>query len=226
MMDRRKFLGVTGAAFVAAPGAPLILKRGAPAIDLPKLPYDRNGLAPVITGTTIDFHYGKHHAGYVRKVNAAIKGTKLEGQSLEAIIRATAGDPKMGKAFNSAAQTWNHTFYWNSMKPKGGGQPDGALARKINASFGDLDGFKKAFVKCATGRFGSGWAWLVEDGDKLSCLSTANAHLPMTQGKKALLTVDVWEHAYYLDYQNARKSYVEAVLDKLINWDFAARNLG
>lgn len=196
------------------------------AISLPDLPYAKNALAPHISEQTLEFHYGKHHAGYVTKLNAAIEGTPLANESLEKIIQETAKDSAKAGVFNNAAQIWNHTFYWNSMKPGGGGAPTGAIADKINADFGGYDAFKQAFADAAAAQFGSGWAWLVEDGGKLAVMKTLNAELPMTQGKKALLTIDVWEHAYYLDYQNLRPKYIDTFLDSLVNWDFANKNLG
>jgi Fe-Mn family superoxide dismutase len=192
---------------------------------LAPLPYADNALGPVISAKTISFHYGKHHKGYVDNLNKLVAGTKFAEMTLEKIIAATAG--KAGKAaiFNNAAQAWNHTFYWHSLRPKGGGEPPAALKKKIEADFGSLDAFKKELAAAATTQFGSGWAWLVLDGKKLKVAKTGNADSPLTKGMKPLLNIDVWEHAYYLDYQNRRADYVNAVLDKLINWDFAAANL-
>ncbi len=191
---------------------------------LPALPYAKTALAPHISEETLNFHYGKHHQGYVNKLNKQVEGTPLAEQPLEAVIKATA-NPDQTAIFNNAAQVWNHTFYWNSLKSKGGGKPTGALAEMIDKSFGGFEQFKAEFAKAATGQFGSGWAWLVKDGDKLAVVKTGNADNPLVHGQKPLLTVDVWEHAYYLDYQNRRAEYVTAVLDGLINWDFAAQNL-
>jgi Fe-Mn family superoxide dismutase len=193
---------------------------------LPPLPYAENALEPVISAKTIAFHYGKHHKGYVDNLNKLIAGTELAGLPLEKIIAETAGKADKAAIFNNAAQVWNHTFYWNSLNPRGGGEPPAALKQKIEASFGSLDACKKELAATAMAQFGSGWVWLVQDGDKLKVFKTSNADLPLTKGMKPLLTIDVWEHAYYLDYQNRRADYVNAVLDKLINWDFAADNLG
>jgi Fe-Mn family superoxide dismutase len=195
-------------------------------ITLPPLPYAENALDPVISANTISFHYGKHHKAYVDNLNKLIAGTPLEGQPLEKIILESAGKADKQGVFNNAAQVWNHTFFWNSLKPNGGGTPPAALAQRIERDFGSVDNLKKELLTAATTQFGSGWAWLVEDNGKLVVLKTPNAELPMTQGKKALLTIDVWEHAYYLDYQNRRPDFVTAVLDKRINWQFAADNLG
>ena len=192
---------------------------------LPPLPYTESALAPVISGQTLGYHYGKHHKTYVDTLNKLVAGSEFEGQSLESIIRATAG--KAGKApiFNNAAQSWNHTFYWQSMKPGGGGKPPSEIAQRIDAAFGEYDRFKAALVDAAVTQFGSGWAWLVTGGGTLAIVKTGNAEVPFTSGHKPLLTIDVWEHAYYLDYQNRRADYANAVVDKLLNWEFAARNL-
>jgi Fe-Mn family superoxide dismutase len=193
---------------------------------LPPLPYADNALSPVISGHTIGFHYSRHHKGYVDNLNKLIAGTEFVDLPLSTIITQTAGKADKSAIFNNAAQDWNHTFYWRSLQPNGGGEPPAALLRKIEASFGNLDVCKKELAAAATTQFGSGWAWLVADGDKLKVVKTGNAETPMTTGLKPLLTIDVWEHAYYLDYQNRRADYVNAVLDKLINWEFAAENLG
>jgi len=193
---------------------------------LPSLPYADNALEPVISAKTIGFHYGKHHKGYVDNLNKLIAGTEFADLPLTKIITKTAGIADKTAIFNNAAQTWNHTFYWKSMKLKGGGEPPAALKQKITASFGSVDVCRKELSTAAMAQFGSGWVWLVLDGDKLKVVKTANADDPLTTGMKPLLTIDVWEHAYYLDYQNRRADYVNAVLDKLINWDFAAVNLG
>jgi Fe-Mn family superoxide dismutase len=192
---------------------------------LPSLPYADNALEPVISAKTIGFHYGKHHKGYVDNLNKLIAGTEFADLPLTKIITKTAGIADKTAIFNNAAQTWNHTFYWKSMRVKGGGEPPSALKQKITASFGSMDACKKELSTAAMAQFGSGWVWLVLDGDKLKVVKTANADVPLTTGMKPLLTIDVWEHAYYLDYQNRRADYVNAVLDKLINWDFAADNL-
>jgi Fe-Mn family superoxide dismutase len=225
-LTRREFL-VGATATVAAVGATLVLPRGALAapIALPPLPYPENALDPYISSNTIGFHYGKHHKTYVDNVNKLIAGTGLADQPLEKIVTETAGKPDKQAIFNNAAQVWNHSFYWNSMKPKGGGAPPKALAAKIDAAFGGWDGFKKAFSDAATSQFGSGWAWLVAKGGDVQILKTPNAENPLGKGLTPLLTCDVWEHAYYLDYQNRRADYVTAWLDHLVNWEFAEKNL-
>lgn len=190
------------------------------------LPYAENALEPIITAKTISFHYGKHHKGYVDNLNKLIAGTEYADLSLEKIITSTAERPERTAIFNNAAQTWNHTFYWNSLTPNGGGEPPTALKQKIEASFGSVDDCKKELASAAVSQFGSGWVWLVLDGGVLKVVKTANAEIPMTMGFTPLLTIDVWEHAYYLDYQNRRVDYVNTVLDKLINWEFALQNLG
>jgi Fe-Mn family superoxide dismutase len=190
------------------------------------LPYAEDALSPVISAHTISFHYGKHHKGYVDNLNKLVAGTEFADLPLESIITATVGKADKTAIFNNAAQTWNHTFYWQSLKPKGGGEPPAVLKQKIEASFGTLDALKKELTTAATTQFGSGWAWLVLDGGKLKVVKTGNADVPITTGLKPLLTIDVWEHAYYLDYQNRRVDHINAVLEKLINWDFAAENLG
>ena len=193
---------------------------------LPPLPYAENALDPVISANTIGLHYGKHHKGYVDTLNKLIAGTELANLPLEKVIVETAGKPDKVAIFNNAAQTWNHNFYWRSLRPRGGGEPPAELKQKIEASFGNVAACKKELATAATARFGSGWAWLVLDGGKLKVLSTGNADSPKTKGMTPLLTIDVWEHAYYLDYQNRRPDHVKAVLDKLIHWGFAADNLG
>jgi Fe-Mn family superoxide dismutase len=194
-------------------------------ITLPPLPYAEDALEPVYSARTIGFHYGKHHKTYVDNINKLITGTELETKNLEEIIKTSANDPAKAGIFNNSAQVWNHTFFWNCMKPNGGGKPGGTLAQKIDDAFGGFDKFAEQFKTAAVGRFGSGWAWLVLDGGALKIFSTANADTPLAKGQKALLTVDVWEHAYYLDYQNRRADYVQAFLDHLINWEFVANNL-
>ena len=191
---------------------------------LPPLPYPENALEPVISANTLSFHYGKHHKTYVDNLNKLVAGTDLADKSLEEIISATAGQTDKAGIFNNAAQVWNHTFYWNSMSPNGGGEPPASLKQKIDSSFGGLDAFKKELANAAVTQFGSGWAWLVKEGDSLKVIKTGNADLPLTKGLKPLLTIDVWEHAYYLDYQNRRPDYVNALIDKLLNWRFAADN--
>lgn len=189
------------------------------------LPYADNALEPIISAKTIRFHYGKHYKGYVDNLNKLVEGTEFADMPLKKLIAATADKADKTAIFNNAAQAWNHAFYWHSLKPKGGGEPASVLKNTIEASFGSFDVCKKELVAAATTQFGSGWAWLVMNGGRLKVVKTANAESPLTQGMKPLLTIDVWEHAYYLDYQNRRADYVNAVLDKLINWDFAEENL-
>jgi Fe-Mn family superoxide dismutase len=192
---------------------------------LPPLPWADAALEPVISAKTIGFHYGKHHQTYVTNLNNLVKDSDLAGLDLEAIVKKTAGDPAKAGVFNNAAQVWNHTFYWNSMKHGGGGQPTGALLAKINSDLGGFDKFKQDFSQAALTQFGSGWAWLCLKDGKLAIAKTANAETPLTTGAKPLITIDVWEHAYYLDYQNRRADYIKDWLEKLVNWDFAAKNL-
>ncbi len=187
---------------------------------LPPLPYAQDALAPHISKETFEYHYGKHHQAYVTNLNNQIKGTEFENADLETIIRKASGG-----IFNNAAQVWNHTFFWNSMKPKGGGAPTGALADAINKKWASFDEFKKAFQTSAVGNFGSGWTWLVKKPDgSVDIVNTSNAATPLTSDNKPLLTIDVWEHAYYIDYRNARPKFVETYLGSLANWDFAAKN--
>ena len=189
---------------------------------LPALPYAMDALAPNISKETFEFHYGKHHQAYVTNLNNLIKGTEFENLALEDIIRKSSGG-----IFNNSAQVWNHTFFWNSMKPAGGGEPKGALAAAIQAKWGSFAAFKEAFTKSAVGNFGAGWTWLVKKADStVDIVNTSNAGTPLTTGDKPLLTIDVWEHAYYIDYRNARPKFVEAFLNSLANWDFAAKNFG
>jgi Fe-Mn family superoxide dismutase len=191
------------------------------AIELPALPWAKDALAPHISEETIDYHYGKHHRTYVTKLNAAIEGTPAAESSLEDIVRTAEGG-----VFNNAAQVLNHSFYWNCMKPGGGGEPTGELARAIAESFGSIDKFKEEFSNAAATQFGSGWAWLVRDGDGgLKVTQTPNADTPLRHGQTPLLTIDVWEHAYYIDFRNDRPGYIETFLNHLVNWDFAAENL-
>ncbi|MFV1958202.1 MAG: superoxide dismutase [Planctomycetota bacterium] len=189
------------------------------AIELPPLPYAQDALAPHISARTVSFHYGKHHQAYVNNTNQSIEGTSNEGKPLEEIVLGADGG-----LFNNAAQVWNHTFYWNGMKPGGGGDPTGALLEAIQRDFGSVADFKQQFKENAVGQFGSGWGWLVQEEGTLKLVKTANADLPMKHGQRALLTCDVWEHAYYLDHQNLRAKYVQAFLDHLVNWDFVAAN--
>ena len=194
-------------------------------IKFPVLPYAINALEPHVSGNTLEHHHGKHHKGYVDKLNMAIAGTAYEGKSLEAIIAAAHEASETG-VFNNAAQSWNHTFLWSSMSPAGGGEPVGPLADAIDRQFGSIQGFRDAFKAAALAQFGSGWTWLVRTTTGLDIVSTGNADTPLVQGTTPLLTLDVWEHAYYLDYQNKRDAYVDAFLSSLINWDFAAENYG
>ncbi len=190
------------------------------AIELPALPYDRTALEPHISAETIDYHYSKHHQAYVTNLNNLIVGTEFETADLETIVRKAQGG-----LFNNAAQVWNHTFYWNCLSPKGGGAPQGKLADAINSTFGSFDAFKAEFTKTAIGTFGSGWAWLVQRADgSLALVSSSNAATPITGADKPLLTCDVWEHAYYVDYRNMRPKYVEAFWN-LVNWDFVAAQM-
>ncbi len=192
---------------------------------LPPLPYDENALDPFISGKTLSFHYGKHHQKYVTKTNSMVEDSPYREHTLEHIVSASAGKSEQRKLFNNAAQAWNHWFFWNSMTPGGGGQPTGAIARAIDSSFGGFEQFAEQFTEAATTQFGSGWAWLVKDSDSLRVMSTPNADNPITLGLKPLLTLDVWEHAYYLDYQNRRPDYVKAFIGHLINWEFADDNM-
>ena len=192
-------------------------------IEFPDLPYAADALEPHISARTFEFHHGKHHKAYVDKLNAAITGTEYENQSLEEIIAAAHRASDSG-VFNNAAQAWNHTFLWHSMAPNGGGEPTGELAAAINDKFGDLDAFKTAFKNAAMGQFGSGWAWLVRSDEGVDIVTTGNADTPLVHGATPLLTLDVWEHAYYLDYQNKRDAYVDVFLNGLVNWEFAAEN--
>jgi Fe-Mn family superoxide dismutase len=193
--------------------------------ELPALPYAENALEPYYSAKTISFHHGKHHKAYVDNLNKLVPGTDLEGKSLEEVVLASAGNPQKAGIFNNAAQIWNHTFFWHSLKPGGGGKPTGALAAKIDQAFGSYQKFAEQFKAAAVGRFGSGWAWLVVEGGALKIVATPNAETPITAKQTPLFTVDVWEHAYYLDYQNRRPDFVQAFLDHLVNWDFANANL-
>jgi Fe-Mn family superoxide dismutase len=190
--------------------------------ELPPLPYAADALAPHISAETFEYHYGKHHRAYVTNLNNLIKGTEFENASLEDIVRKSSGG-----IFNNAAQVWNHTFFWNCMKPGGGGRPSGALAAAIDRKWGSYDAFKEAFNKSAVGNFGSGWTWLVKKGDgSVDIVDTSNAGTPLAGAARALVTIDVWEHAYYIDYRNARPKFVETFLNNLVNWEFAAKNFG
>lgn len=195
------------------------------AIELPSLPYEASALEPFISANTLDFHHGKHHQTYVTNTNNLIKGTELEDATLEKIVLSSANNAEKVGLFNNAAQVWNHTFYWKSMKKGGGGAPSGAIAKKIEEDFGSYDAFAEAFKNAGLTQFGSGWAWLVLKDGKLQIMKTANGDTPMAHGLIAILTVDVWEHAYYLDYQNKRADYLDVFLKNLVNWDFANANL-
>lgn len=192
---------------------------------LPSLPYAYDALEPYISKSTLEFHHDKHHAAYVNKFNDAVEGTDLDSKPLEDVIRAIAGNPDKQGIFNNGAQAWNHTFYWSSMKPGGGGTPSGEVLKKIEADFGSFDDFVTAFKTAGATQFGSGWAWLVLDNGTLNVTKTANADNPLASGQVPLMTMDVWEHAYYLDYQNKRPDYIDAFLSHLVNWDFVASNM-
>jgi Fe-Mn family superoxide dismutase len=190
------------------------------AFELPPLPYAQDALAPHISAETLEYHYGKHHQTYVTNLNKLVEGTEFENAELTDVIMKSDGG-----LFNNSAQVWNHTFYWSSMSPDGGGAPTGEVADAINSAFGSYDDFRSKFAEAATTQFGSGWAWLVDSGSGLEIMKTANADLPMKHGSKALLTIDVWEHAYYIDFRNARPNYINTYLDSLVNWDFVAQNM-
>jgi superoxide dismutase, Fe-Mn family len=195
-------------------------------ITLPELPYAKDALAPVISANTLEFHYGKHHKAYVDNLVKLIAGTDLADADLETIIKKVAGDSTRAGIFNNAAQVWNHTFYWKCLKGGGGGAPTGAVGTKITSTWGSYEKFAEELKNAGATQFGSGWAWLILEGGQLKITKTANADTPLAHGQKPLLTIDVWEHAYYLDYQNRRPDYLAAVIGKLINWDFANANLG
>ena len=230
-MKRRDFLtsiaAIPAAATLTVKGFPNIKTGWAEPFTLPPLPYADSGLSPVISSNTIGFHYGKHHKGYVDTLNRLVKGTKYEAMSLENVVLQSAKNAKDTPIFNNAAQIWNHNFYWSSLRPNGGGKPTGALAQKIDAAFGSFENFKKQLADVTVSQFGTGWGWLAADKKgTLSIVKTEDADNPLLKGLKPLLTIDVWEHAYYLDYQNRRADHVNAVIDKLLNWEFAAQNLG
>ncbi len=204
----------------------LTIKKGEKmTISLPELPYARNALVPHISEETLNFHYGKHHNAYVVNLNKLIEGTELAKKSLEQIIKISVNDASKVGIFNNAAQIWNHSFYWKSMSPNGGGKPTGVVLTQIKADFGSYENFVTEFKNAGATQFGSGWAWLVLEDGKLKVTKTSNAATPLTTNAKPLLTMDVWEHAYYLDYQNARPTYMDVFLDKLVNWDFVEQNL-
>jgi superoxide dismutase, Fe-Mn family len=214
--------GVKAAESAADPAA----SSPSPAFTLPTLPYAQEALEPYMSARTMGFHYAKHHQAYVDNLNKLVAGTPwAAGRPLERVVVESAGMADKAAVFNNAAQAWNHAFFWKSMKPGGGGRPTGRLMDLMGKSFGGFEEFKKAFVNAAVGLFGSGWVWLVQDGDALKIVTTSNADTPLAHGQTALLTCDVWEHAYYLDYQNRRKDFVEAFLDRLANWGFAASRL-
>ncbi|MDR2173502.1 MAG: superoxide dismutase [Burkholderiales bacterium] len=194
---------------------------------LPPLPFAENALEPVISANTVSFHYGKHHKTYVDNLNGLIKGTEFESAELRSLVERVAGKADQAAIFNNAAQVWNHTFYWNGLNPHGARRPVGVLAAMINESFGSFEALKKMLAEMSVGQFGSGWGWLVKNADgKLAVLKTGNAEVPFTRGLTPLLTIDVWEHAYYLDYQNRRADHVKAVIEQLLDWDVAASRLG
>ncbi len=193
--------------------------------ELPPLPWDQGALAPVISARTIGLHYGKHHATYVKKLNELVAGTRFAEMPLDHVIAATVGGAESQKIFNNAAQAWNHAFFWSCLRPGGGGEPERNIAKRLEADFGGYAPFRERFAQAAVDCFGSGWAWLVARGDKLEVLATSNAGTPLTMGATPLLAIDVWEHAYYLDYENRRPEFVAAVIDKLLNWDFAEEQL-
>lgn len=227
-INRRVFLKTVilgGAALAAGPLAWTKSVRAQNAIVLPEMPYAKDALEPAVSGQTINFHYAKHHAGYVQNTNNLLQGSGLEELDLETIILKASRDDDLRDLFNNAAQVWNHTFYWHSMRPGGGRLPDGPLKKKIEADYGSLKNLKASLSEKASSQFASGWAWLVLKNGHLSCINTANAHTPIAMGMTPLLCIDVWEHAYYLDYQNRRGDYVQNFLEHLVNWDFANENL-
>lgn len=229
-MKRREFLAsltaVTVASTLTVKGFPNIMTKQSVPFVLPPLPYPVIALKPVISDNTIGFHYGKHHKGYVDKLNEIAKGTKYAEMSLDEVVMKSVKSKSDTAIFNNAAQIWNHNFYWNSLSPNAS-SPNPNLMRKIDESFGSFDNFKKQFAEVTISQFGTGWGWLCADKKgKLSIVKTGDAEVPMTAKLKPLLTIDVWEHAYYLDYQNKRADYVKAVIDRLLNWEFAAKNLG
>ena len=222
---RREFLAASGLTLAAGMiQIPPQARAGTP-VALPALPYPEDALEPIISARTVGFHHGKHHKAYVDNLNKLVEGSELAGADLGTIVRETAGKPDKASVFNNAAQAWNHDFYWKSLIPKGGGIPAGKLAEMVEASFGGTEALKKELQNAAVTQFGSGWAWLVFEGGKLKVMKTSNADNPMISGAKPLLAIDVWEHAYYLDYQNRRADHVAAVIDGLLNWDFALKNL-
>jgi Fe-Mn family superoxide dismutase len=203
----------------------MAIETPSPSLGLPALPYSENALEPIISARTLSFHHGKHHRSYVETLNKLIAGTELANLSLDELVTRTAGKADRVPLFNNAAQAWNHSFYWRCLKPGGGGEPPPALKQKMEAAYGNVEACKRQLVDSAVTQFGSGWAWLVLEGAQLKVIKTGNADNPITQGLRPLLTIDVWEHAYYLDYQNKRADHVNAVIDRLANWEFAAENL-
>jgi Fe-Mn family superoxide dismutase len=226
-LTRREFTGLAaGLAAAAAVSGLAGTAKAQQTLAFPALPYPEDALEPYISARTLSFHYGKHHRAYYDNTVKLLSGNPLAGQPLEKIIVESAKDQASPALFNNSAQLWNHTFYFQGLKKGGGGPAPGKLGEMINKSFGSMDNFHKEFVDAAMGQFGSGWAWLVADGGSLKVVKTPNAVNPLVAGQKPILTADVWEHAYYLDYQNRRKDYLEAFMDHLIDWDFAAKNLG
>lgn len=219
-------VGMAVATIAEEPAAVPLASGGGPAFTLPTLPYAQDALEPYVSAKTLSFHYGKHHQSYVDNLNRLVVGTPwAEGVPLEKVVLESAGTAEKAAIFNNAAQVWNHTFFWRSMEAGGGGKPAGRLFNMIETSFGSFDKFKDAFTAAAVAQFGSGWVWLVQEGDTLKIVKTSNADTPIAHGQTALLTCDVWEHAYYLDYQNRRKDFVQAFLNHLANWEFAASQL-
>jgi superoxide dismutase, Fe-Mn family len=230
-MDRRSFLklslSLSAMAFLKLPGSRFVSQTAAAdsPVGLASLPYSKDALEPYISARTLEFHYGKHHQAYIDNTRKLIAGTEYAGLSLKEIIQKSSGNPDQAAVFNNAAQSFNHEFFWKSMKSGGGGEPKGRIGQAIDKSFGSHAQFEKAFSEAALTQFGSGWAWLIQDGTVLKVIKTANADTPMTRGWVPLLTLDVWEHAYYLDYQNRRGDYIRAYLEHLVNWSFAESNL-
>lgn len=222
---RRSFLIGAPACLLALGSLSTGTRAAEPQHALPTLPYPIDALDPVLSASTLGHHHGKHHKGYVDNLNRLLTGTELAGQPLENVILRSASQAAQAAIFNNAAQVWNHNFYWQSLRPKGGGEPPAELKHRLDEAFGSVAACKKELAAAAMAQFGSGWAWLVADGERLRVVRTSNAELPLTQGLRPLLTVDVWEHAYYIDYQNRRADYANAVVDRLINWEFALENL-
>ncbi|HNW35080.1 MAG TPA: superoxide dismutase [Candidatus Ozemobacteraceae bacterium] len=206
-------------------GLPAAFSQEKPPVSLEPLPYAQNALEPHISSFTLGFHHGKHHAAYVAKANELLKGSPLAGKSIEEIIRATSGKNDQAGLFNAVAQSWNHDFFWKCLKPGPAGKPAGKLAGLIDEQFGSFDAFQEKFLEAGKSVFGSGWVWLVLDGGKLKIVTTSNAGNPLTSGQKPLLVIDVWEHSYYLDYQNRRPDYLKSIMGNLVNWEFVASNL-